>query len=273
MTLIIGISVLVLSVLALIYMFLISPRVKDPADMEALVGSYAHRGLWDAKVPENSLGAFELACRNKYGIELDIQLSKDRKIVVFHDDNLKRMCGVDRRVCELTLAELKELRLKDTNETIPTFAEVLQLVRGRVPLLVEVKGEKPTKALCEGASAMLDAYRGAFCVESFSPLIIRWFKLYRPAYARGQLVTKITKGDRKGSPIVAFLLTHMMLNFLSRPDFIAINGNMRRRFEFIVGTKVFSAKGFIWTVKDQDDYATCRRAGHSVIFENFLPRR
>ena len=267
-----GIAVFVIAVITLIYLFLISPRLSNPPDMELLNVDYAHRGLWNEKYPENSLSAFELAARAGYGIELDIRLTKDKKIVVFHDNDLARMCGVKRLVSDLTLAELKALRLAGTNEQIPTFAEALRQINGRVPLLVEIKGDFPEKELCLGASLMLDGYRGPFCIESFSPLVLRWFKRYRPSYARGQLVTKITVHTRKGSRFVSFVISRMLGNFLSRPDFVAVNGNLRRSICFTLCTKAFHVPGFIWTVRNKKDFDTCKKGGHNTIFENFLPK-
>ena len=142
MTVYLGIGVFILAILALIYVYLISPRLSLPADMELLSCDYAHRGLWNQRIPENSLSAFEYAARMGVGIELDIQPTRDGRIVVFHDSDLLRMCGDRRRVRELTLKELRELRLKDTNERIPTLSEVLRVVRGRVPLLIEIKGDR-----------------------------------------------------------------------------------------------------------------------------------
>ncbi|MBE6668403.1 MAG: glycerophosphodiester phosphodiesterase [Ruminococcaceae bacterium] len=272
MTVVIGAAVFALSVIILIYLFLISPRVSAPADMELLKGAYAHRGLWNERYPENSLPALKRAMENGFGIEIDIQLSKDKQIVVFHDDDLKRMCGVSKKVAELTLAELKALRLKETAETIPTLSEVLRLVHGKVPLLIEIKGERADDRLCRGASLLLDRYNGAFCIQSFSPLIVRWFKRYRPNYARGQLVTKITSHTRKGSKTVNFLLTHMLTNFLSRPDFISINGHLRKRLGFLICTKLLHAEGFAWTIRNQKDFDICRKSGLSIIFEKFIPK-
>ncbi len=272
MTLALGIAVFVISVIILIYLFLISPRLQNPADMELLSVNYAHRGLWSANIPENSLAAFELAARHGFGIELDLQLSKDNRIVVFHDDDLSRMCGVNKRVSELTLSELKSLRLGNTNERIPTFTEVLSLIRGRVPLLLEFKGDMPTDALCLEASKLLDVYRGPFCVESFSPMILRWFKKHRPSYARGQLVTKIKKNSRSHSRKLNFVLSRMLTNFMSRPDFIAINQDIGKNLGFIICTRAFHATGFIWTVRDPKAYELYRKKGYTTIFEKFIPK-
>jgi len=268
-----GILALVIVILALLYLFLIMPNVAHTADMDALCQDFAHRGLWDERAPENSMAAFARAVRAGYGIELDVQLSKDKKVVVFHDANLKRMCGVDRRLSDLTYAELKALSLKGSEYTIPTLAEVLSLVGGRVPLMIEVKGEKADPALCVRLSRMLDAYRGAFCVISFSPLILNWFKNYRPCYARGQLVTRVTSHDRKGSRAVNFLLSHMLLNCLSRPDFISIDHKYKKSPSFLLCTRVFRVCGFGWTVRTKEEYIACRQRGVFPVFEAIRPPR
>ena len=266
----IGLLALIALILVLLYLCAILPRLNGGADMEMLRGNYAHRGLWNEQVPENSLQAFALAVQSGYGIELDIRLSRDHVIMVFHDDDLKRMCGVNRRVCELTCAELKTLHLNGTSQTIPTLSEVLALVGGRVPLMIEVKGEDEPR-LCKLASQLLDTYPGAFCVESFSPLILRWFKNYRPSYARGQLVTKVRASDRRGNPFVNFLLTHMLLNFMSRPDFISVNGLYRNRPVFLLCLQILRTPGFVWTVRNKKDFVICRKEGWMTIFEKFRP--
>ena len=256
---------------AVFFIFLVMPRTVDSADMEMLCCDFAHRGLWDERYPENSLPAFELAARSGYGIELDIQFSKDKKIVVFHDTSLKRMCGVNRKVCELTLTELKTLRLAETAYQIPTLAEVLDLVDGRVPLLIELKGEDMDTTLCASAAKILDDYRGVFCVESFNPIMLSWFKSYRPRYARGQLVTNLIKEKRKGSKLLSFALSHMLLNFLSRPDFIAVDKKYQGMLCFKLCVVLFRAKAFVWTVKTPQEYTSAHKSGKYTIFEKIKP--
>ncbi len=254
-----------------IYAFLIMPRVSDRADMDLLLTDYAHRGLWNETYPENSLAAFALAAESGFGIELDIQLSKDNRIMVFHDYDLKRMCGIDRKLSDMTYDELREVRLLGSNQTIPTLADVLKVVDGRVPLLVELKGENRNTELCRRAAAMLDKYHGAFCVESFNPILLCWFKKFRPRYARGQLVTKVSKKTRKGSAALGFALTHMLLNFLSRPDFIAVDGKIRNRPMIFVCERIFRSKTFVWTVKNRKEYDLCASESRHTIFDSFVP--
>ncbi len=265
------IILLVLILFAVIYFLLIMPRVGDRADMDLLSVDFAHRGLWNEIYPENSLAAFMMAVNHGFGIELDIQLSKDKKIMVFHDYDLKRMCGVDKKLSELTFDELREFRLLGTEYVIPTLAEVLRAVDGKVPLLIELKGEDGNTELCKRSAAMLDKYSGAFCVESFNPLLLSWFKSFRPRYARGQLVTADAKPKKRGGAIIGFALSHLLLNVLSRPDFIAVNGKMRNRPVIYFCKRLFKVKIFVWTVKNKKDYEMCRREGSFSIFERFLP--
>ena len=265
------IALLILIIIIVVYISLIMPRTVDGADMDMLSCDFAHRGLWNETVPENSLAAFMLAAKSGYGIELDIQLSKDGRIVVFHDYNLKRMCGVNRSVSDMTLEELKECRLLGTNQQIPTLVEVLQLIDGKVPLLIELKGEDLDTTLCSKVAKLLDNYRGVFCVESFNPMILSWFKSYRPRYARGQLVTDCIKEKRKGNKILSFALSNMLLNFLSRPDFIAIHKKYQAKLSFKICTGLFKAKAFIWTVKTPREYVVAHRSGKYTIFEKINP--
>jgi glycerophosphoryl diester phosphodiesterase len=185
--------------------------------------NFAHRGLHsrDKTVPENSLEAFRLAAREGYGIELDVQLSRDGKVVVFHDNTLDRVCGVHARVDEKTWAELQELRLCGTEYGIPLFSEVLNTVRGRGPLIVELKSGRRNRELCEKTYAMLQNYRGEACIESFNPFIVMWFRFHAKDLLRGQLAAPSKEYLKDMSYGRAFLLSHCLLNCFSRPQFIA----------------------------------------------------
>ena len=262
---------LVAVIFALVYLYLVFPRVRDRADMDMLTCDYAHRGLWNETYPENSLAAFARAAEAGYGIELDLQLSKDNVIMVFHDYDLKRMCGIDKKLSELTAAELGNIHLLGSNQCIPRFSDVLRVVDGKVPLLVELKGEDTKTELCRRVAAMLDKYHGAFCIESFNPLLLSWFRKYRPSYARGQLNTKVTKNPKKWGWVRNFILTHMLLNVISRPDFIAIDGKCRNSPRVLLCEKVFKSQIFVWTVRNTRDYKDCHNEGRYTIFEKILP--
>ncbi len=186
--------------------------------------NYAHRGLHsrDRQVPENSLPAFREAAKEGYGIELDVQLSKDGKVVVFHDDTLDRVCGVHARVDDLTWEELSALRLCGTQEQIPLFTEVLNSISGCEALIVELKNGPRNRELCEKTLAQLSEYRGNVCVESFNPFIVAWFRFHAPDLVRGQLATSFQDyADDNITGFKAFLLHNTLLNILARPQFIA----------------------------------------------------
>ena len=170
----------------------------------------AHRGVHDNKnTPENSLKAFYKALIEKYPIELDIQLTKDNEIVVFHDKNLKRMTGVDKNVSDLTLDEIKKLKLLNTNEQIPTLDEVLKLVNGKVLLDIEIKPTDKYKEICALLNEKLKNYKGDVLVKSFDYRIPRWFKKNNPNIKRGLLLSDTN---------------HCMLRLLTcKPDFLAIS--------------------------------------------------
>ena len=186
--------------------------------------NFAHRGLHspDKSVPENSLEAFRLAAEAGYGAELDVQLSKDGQVVVFHDDTLDRVCGVHGRVDEFGFEELQQMRLCGTAHRIPLFQEVLNTVRGRGPLIVELKNGRRNRELCEKTYALLENYQGEACIESFNPLIVAWFRIHGRDLVRGQLASPMAEYTKDGrSKAQAFVLSRTLLNFLARPQFIA----------------------------------------------------
>ena len=204
--------------------FLVAPGRASKKDKKPFMyKNFAHRGLHkkDKTVPENSLAAFERASSYGYGMELDVQLSKDGQVVVFHDDTLNRVCGVDSRVDEKTYDELSKISLCGTTQTIPLFSEVLKTVRGRGPLIVELKNGKRNEELCEKTYALLEKYSGEYCIESFNPFIVRWFKKNAPEVIRGQLANPPKDYNGEVGPITAVILGNCLLNFLSRPQFIA----------------------------------------------------
>ena len=257
-----------------LFLFLISPRWIGRPDMSRLRVDYAHRGLHDGEIPENSLPAFARAVEEGFGIELDVQLSSDGVIMVFHDDTLIRMTGVEGKLHEYTCAQLQQMRLADSEETIPTFDQVLEVVDGRIPLLIELKGESAggDGALCEKLAERLEGYRGDYCVESFNPMILSWFRKNRPQIARGQLVTNTVKERPKGNKFLNFLLAHLMLNVVSRPDFVAYNEKYDRELALRLNIGLFRAPAFVWTVRDTQTWRAFRKAGSPSIFEGFLPK-
>ena len=264
------IALLVIILLAVIYISMIIPRLIDRADMSLMMVDYTHRGLYNNKdIPENSIGAFKNAADHRFGIELDIQLSKDKVPMVFHDATLKRVCGIDAKLSDYTSEELQKIKLLDTNYTIPTLAEVLETVDGRVPLLVEFK--PGSTELCDIACPMLDEYKGVFCVESFDPFVLRRIKQIRPRYARGQLVTNSMKVKSTKSFFLNFAITALLLHLLSRPDFVAYDIKMKHNPSVFLCKHLFRIPVFTWTVKSEDVYKNCHKKKLLTIFEEFIP--
>lgn len=228
----------------------------------------AHRGLpsRDKSVPENSLEAFRLAAEAGYGIELDVQFSKDKKVVVFHDDTLDRVCGIHARVDELDYDELRKLSLCGSRQTIPLFTEVLSLVRGRSPIIVELKDGKNNRELCERTYELLAEYRGDVCVESFNPMIVAWFRFHAPELLRGQLAQPARYYDAETmSAPLAFALGHTLFNIVARPQFIAYRIGFRP-----VSVRIAELMGAMrvgWTSHEPRSEA----GRDTVIFEFYKP--
>lgn len=182
----------------------------------------AHRGLHSAQIPENSLRAFELAKKNNFAIELDVHLTKDNRVVVHHDGNLTRMTGLNGCIEKLSYADIAKLHLKDTDQTIPTLEETLQLIAGKVPLYIEIKN--PSTKIGNLEKAVFDIiknYKGALAIISFNPHSLHWYKKHAPQILRGQTASKIAK--RSIHFFVRFALNHFLFNWKSRPHFIIYN--------------------------------------------------
>ena len=259
-----------LLLVALVYLLLIvRPAARTPKN-EKLLCDYAHRGLHkgnkEGTAPENSLAAFELACQAGFGIELDVQLSSDGTVMVFHDDTLIRMTGKEGRVCDFTAEELGKMKLADSEETIPTFREVLKLVDGRVPLLVELKGESLDKSLCPKVAEMLKEYGGDYCIESFNPLLVGEMKKLLPDAFCGLLYTNVCE-EKKKSTAKNIAVTLMLLNFIAKPDFISYNQVYRESLQVKLTTRFYHAPKFVWTTRGQEEIDTAHKCGECPIFE------
>lgn len=262
----VSIILLVLLALSVVYLLIMMrPNAKRPSN-EALLCDYAHRGLHGEDAPENSLLAFDLAAKSGYGIELDVQLSADGEVMVFHDYTLARMTGCEKKLCELSCSELKELRLKDSEERIPTFAEVLSLIDGRVPILVELKGESADTSLCPKVAELLKGYKGAYCIESFNPMLLGDIRKQLPEAYVGLLYTNLCK-DKKKYSILNILISSMCLNFIARPSFIAYNKEYRNSFMVILVSELYSMPKFVWTVKGEEEIEKAHALSEHPIFE------
>lgn len=259
--------IIIITILNLFLLLLFLCATNKKRDVSAFYGRrYAHRGLHNNEVPENSLTAFKRAREADFGVELDVQMTSDKKLVVFHDGSLKRMCGVDGFLRDYTYDQLLKFRLKDTEETIPLFSDVLKTIDG-VNLICEIKSDNGVKnyELCEKVYDMLMTYNGKFCMESFSPFITGWYKKNHPEIIRGQL-SCITKDSGNGK-FIDFLLTNLMLNFISRPDFIAYDFNDINTFGYKFVKKIFNPFRVCWTPKGAEEISIAAKEFDTVIFE------
>ncbi len=261
----------VILLLGILWIMLIAGRTSNK-DTEKFTGiRYAHRGLHREGIPENSLAAFKAAVEKGYAIELDVHLLKDGYIAVMHDDTLLRTTGAEGQIEDLTRAELKNYRLEGTEEHIPTFSEVLELVDGKVPLLIEVKTGKNNPSLCSALMWELRDYKGLYCIESFDPRCVRWFKKNCPSVVRGQLADNFFKNKGNLSFPFRFVLSLLILNSVTQPDFVAFNHKERNFLSNRISKDFWNVKGFCWTVKSERQMKRAEKKGYTVIFEDFEP--
>ncbi len=227
----------------------------------------AHRGLHDKNVPENSLESFSKAVEKGYAIELDVQILADDTIVVFHDESLARMTGNDGYVKFLNKEDLKALKLKGSKESIPTLKEVLDLVDGKVPLLIEIKNKYKVGKLEQAIIDILKNYKGEFAVQSFNPFSLNYIKQHAPNFIRGQL-SGYFKGESL-SFVRKFLLKRMWFNKkLSQPNFISYEASaLPNRFV----KKYKNLPLLAWVVHSKEEYMRVVKYCDNIIFEKFDP--
>lgn len=220
----------------------------------------AHRGLHNNDNPENSMGAFKRAIDKGYIIELDVHLTKDNKVVVFHDDNLKRMTGVDKDIRLVNKKELDKIYLGNTLYTIPTLRKVLELIDGKVEVIIEIKSDNKVGLLERELVKILDNYKGEFAVKSFRLSSILWFRINRPNYVRGILVTYTSSRFRK------FIDNYFVYKLLCDPDFLScyyklgIDNKIKKLREKIIVLG--------WTIRSREDYNKYINYFDNLICEN-----
>ncbi len=234
--------------------------------------AYAHRGLHEPGVPENSMAAFRAALEHGYGIELDIHRMADGNLAVIHDTSLLRTAGVDVKIEDLTADDLSRYHLEDTEEVVPLFSQVLSLYDGKAPLIVELKSVGDNyAALCEAACDLLADYNGAYCIESFDPRCVAWLRKHRPQVIRGQLAENFCRSGGKLPPVLKFILTHQIENFLCLPDFVSYKFADRKCFSNFLARRLWGAQGVTWTIRSKQDFDAAVAEGWLPIFENFQP--
>lgn len=262
--------IICLILLAAIYIFAITPRLtkrKESARFRHTM--FAHRGCHclEKLIPENSMAAFKAAIAHGCGIELDIHLTKDGKLAVFHDDKLDRVCHVSGSIESYTFEELEQFHLFNTSEKIPLFENVLSTVNGRVPLLVELKIPGHSLKICEEAYRLLKDYKGDFLVQSFNTLGIRWFRLHAPLFIRGQLSSDLVTENFKENILLRFCVKHLLCNVLGRPDFISYKLNDLPDLSVTLCQKLFRIPIAVWTLRTEKALEKGRAEYDMQIFE------
>ena len=206
-----------------------------------------------------------------FGIELDVRLSKDGELVVFHDDTLERMVGCHGSTTDYTADELSEMRLAGTEEGIPRFADVLQMVDGQVPLLVEIKETATEKEVSPVLAMMIRSYHGPYIVESFNPLSLRRFAKVNSKVPRGILSQGYLKNPEYRAPLF-FMLQFLLLNRLCRPSFVAFHKNHAKKNLSFILARFMGAATFAWTVRSEEEERKAFVNGFdTVIFEGYIP--
>ncbi len=211
---------------------------------------FAHRGYYDNKtIPENSMKSFQKAINNNLNIELDIQILKDKNIIVFHDYNLKRMTGVDKKVKDCNYSDLAELTLLNTKEKIPLLQDVLTLIEDKAAILVDIKNEFFLFKLERQLLKLLEKHKGKYYLSSFNPLSIIYFKQKKTNYKCGLIIYN----SNKLKIIINQLLNKFLNNKYTSLDFLScnkegiyyLNKHMIKKNNFLT---------FIWTIKSKKDY-------------------
>lgn len=225
----------------------------------------AHRGLHKNKIiPENSMLAFKAAIEKNYAIEFDINITKDNQIVVFHDDDLNRLCNKKENIEDVSYDFLKDLNLYESNEKIPLLKELLDEVAGKIPLIIEIKKHKNIGLLENILLEMLKEYKGEYFICSFEKDILLWLEKNKPKEIRGLIFESLPIKFKKYEKI-AFLYKY----FKSKADFISLEDKLidSSIYDFC---KKKELDILVWTIKDKKSFQNIDKKVSAVIFENFL---
>ncbi len=246
-------------------------RIKQMASFEKVY--IAHRGLFNNEdIVENSLLAFKKAKENGYGIELDVQMTSDGKLVVFHDESLNRICGIDKNLRDCSYDELLSYNLLNTNDKIPLFKDVLDILDRNVPLIVEIKSEGDSIKTCDEAAELLKSYDLNYTMESFSPIVVLHLRKKYKEIIRGQLAYNMLKDENEHSSLWAkFRCTYLLNNYLTRPDYVAYDIKNMGNLSFRIISKLYKGECVAWTIKNKEQLEESRKYYQQFIFDSFRP--
>lgn len=224
----------------------------------------SHRGIHDnKKIFENTLEAISLAVNKGYIIEIDVHLTKDNKLVVFHDYNTKRITKKDMIIEDSIYNDLND----QTIIHIPLLEEVLNLVDKKVPLLIEIKQERKVGNLEQNLMNILKDYQGEYAIQSFNPKVLYWFKKNYSKILRGQLSYQYK--SKKIPKLSKYLLKNMFFNFITKPNFISY------KYDELSLPKIskYKQKNITilgWTITTQKDYNKYIKMYDNLICEKFI---
>jgi glycerophosphoryl diester phosphodiesterase len=236
----------------------------------------AHRGLHDARagVIENTPSAFEAAIAGGYGIECDVQLSRDGEAIVHHDFELGRLTDGRGPLAALTAAELKTVAFRDTRDRMLTLDELCALIGGRVPLLVEIKSRfDGDLALTRRVTQVLGAYGGPAAAMSFDPDLVALLRTIAPALTRG-IVAERRYAHPEWAALPAFRkwrLAHLAHALRTRPQFVAWSVKDLPAAAPLAARSLFGVPLLTWTVRSEDDRRRAARWADQIIFEGWRP--
>ena len=265
------IIVIIVLVLAILIGFLLAPRMFSKPDTTPFTGvMFAHRGYFDndSDAPENSLPSFEKAVEKGFGIELDVQLSSDGVAMVFHDADLKRVCGVEGKIWEYTAEQLKQLKLFDSDCTMPTLQEAMDFIDGRVPVLVEYKMDRVDTTVCVKGHEILQNYTGNYLIQSFDPRVVMWYAKNAPQVVRGQLCQEYWKDEKYAGKPLYLALTYLVSNVVTRPDFISYKHTDKDNIALNI-CRLMGADTACWTLRSAEEYAAVKGQFDIYIFDSF----
>ena len=233
----------------------------------------AHRGLYkkNGSIQENSIKAFQLAMDEGFAIECDLNITKDGEVIVYHDHHLKRLTGLDKKVSDVTYKDIKDLRLLLSEEKIPRLIDLLSLVHGQVPLLIELKPLGDIKKLCEAFMHVMKDYQGKWAVFSFHPQAVLWFKKHYPDVIRGQISAYFNDDSHMKKPM-KFLMKRMFFNHFTKPDFISYyihnlpNKHVDKQKK--KGITVIS-----YAAQSEQEFEFVKSLYDNVVFEYFIPKK
>lgn len=262
--------IIFLLVVFALYLLLIWPCTSRTGEvMEYNRAMFAHRGYHnkDKYIPENSMAAFRAAIDHGYGIELDVHITKDGRLAVFHDDTLERMCRASGRIESYTFAELQKFHLLNTTEKIPELKEVLSYVRGRVPLLIELKIPGRNTSVCAASYEVLKGYKGHYMIQSFNTLGLYWYRRHAPEVLRGQLSSNLTESAKNDPYILRFVVKYLLSNLLGKPDFISYKLKDLPNLSVFLCRGLFHVPVAVWTLRSEKALKQGRAGYNICIFE------